>query len=865
MTTAIIGRLKSPDARAVLSAASYLLELAVIAASYFGLANIALLLPATNPAATPLWPPTGVALCLVLLCGYRVWPAIFLGAFSASAFSVDGMTMASLPEAAAVGVATAAAASAGAWLINRWSNGRKTFDTPAGIVKCMAIIVVTALISSAIAWWGSRLAQELVAREFAAQELAHNVAPADLFAGSIVPWIKWWLADAAGTAILTSAILLWANTPLHQISKLGILELVIVILVAGTIGAIAGGALIGNDLAALLPYREAFGFLIFVPLAWAALRGNQRDAAAATLVFCGAAIWSVSAGSGALPAADLHRSLILLPALSIAALIVSLMLAATAATQRQTQAALAATQSHLTSQLNQTQLAFRSLKQHFQIFIEGATDYAIFVLDPTGHVTSWNGNAHKIIGYEADEILGKHFAILYRPDERRAGVPNRALELAVRHGKHEIEGWRVRKNSAPFFVTGALTAIRDDHDNLIGFANVLRDATERRDTQEKLVEAREQLAMSQKMEAIGKLTGGIAHDFNNLLMIIGGNAQTFKRLLDPKLPRAIEAIQTAAKRGESLTRQLLTFSRRQHLSPTVVDLNASIRNMRTLIESSLRGNIVYKEQIEAGIDRVKIDLAELELAIVNVAVNARDAMPNGGVFSVTVCNVKADGSINKDQSENFVALEFSDTGMGIPPSLLTRIFDPFFTTKEVGKGTGLGLSQVYGFAHQAGGTVQADSTVGQGTTITIYLPASTEAEAVEIATANDEAAGERHPVVLVVDDSVEVAEVTSSLFEHLGYETVYRKSADEALKLLAEGASVDLVFSDIVMPGTIDGVGLAHEVRSRYPGLPVMLTTGYSAAAAAAPSGLRILPKPFDSDTLRSFIQDTMDGSALAH
>ncbi|MFZ3354237.1 MAG: ATP-binding protein, partial [Xanthobacteraceae bacterium] len=256
---------------------------------------------------------------------------------------------------------------------------------------------------------------------------------------------------------------------------------------------------------------------------------------------------------------------------------------------------------------------------------------------------------------------------------------------------------------------------------------------------------------------------------------------------------------------------------------------------------------------------------ELELAIVNVAVNARDAMPNGGVFSVTVCNVKADGGINTDQSENFVALEFSDTGMGIPPSLLTRIFDPFFTTKEVGKGTGLGLSQVYGFAHQAGGTVQADSTVGQGTTITIYLPATTEAEAVEIATANDEAAGERHPVVLVVDDSVEVAEVTSSLFEHLGYETVYRESADEALKLLAEGASVDLVFSDIVMPGTIDGVGLAHEVRSRYPGLPVMLTTGYSAAAAAAPSGLRILPKPFDSDTLRSFIQDTMDGSALTH
>ena len=311
-----------------------------------------------------------------------------------------------------------------------------------------------------------------------------------------------------------------------------------------------------------------------------------------------------------------------------------------------------------------------------------------------------------IIGYKSDEIIGKHFGILYRPDERRAGEPNRALELAIRNGKHEVEGWRIRKNGTPFFVTGTLTAIRDDDGNLLGLANVIRDATERRDAQEKLVEAREQLAMAQKMEAIGKLTGGIAHDFNNLLMIIGGNAQTFKRLLDPKLPRAIEAIQTAAKRGESLTRQLLTFSRRQHLSPTVVDLNASIRNMRTMIESSLRGNIVYNEELGPEVWPVKVDLAELELAIVNIAVNARDAMPNGGTFTLTAGNVTTNDELDGDrQNEDFVAIEFSDTGMGIPPNLLSKIFDPFFTTKEVGKGTGLGLSQVYGFAHQAGGTV----------------------------------------------------------------------------------------------------------------------------------------------------------------
>src|SRR5690349_20488019 len=254
------------------------------------------------------------------------------------------------------------------------------------------------------------------------------------------------------------------------------------------------------------------------------------------------------------------------------------------------------------------------------------------------------------------------------------------------------------------------------------------------------------------MEAIGKLTGGIAHDFNNLLMIIGGSAQIFARLLDPKLPKAIEAIQTAAKRGESLTRQLLTFSRHQHLSPTIVDLNASIKNMRTMIESSLRGNIVYKENIGDGVAPVKADLAELELAIVNIAVNARDAMPSGGTFTLSLSEVTGPTDAQGNQLEGgFAAIRFGDTGAGIPPNLLSKIFDPFFTTKEVGKGTGLGLSQVYGFVHQAGGTIKVDSKVGEGTTFVIYLPVCAERET---AVMNGIARAEpQRPRVLVVDDN----------------------------------------------------------------------------------------------------------------
>ena len=323
--------------------------------------------------------------------------------------------------------------------------------------------------------------------------------------------------------------------------------------------------------------------------------------------------------------------------------------------------------------------AFGRIRATVHEAVRGLTPGQLTVrLDPQGRVASWNSTAQKIIGYTSEEIVGKHFSILYRPDERRGSVPIQALELAVQKGRHEVEGWRTRKDGTPFFVTGVLTAIHDENAKLIGFASIFRDATERLDTQEKLVEAREQLAMAQKMEAIGKLTGGIAHDFNNLLMIIGGNAETFKRLLDPKLPRAIEAIQTAAKRGESLTRQLLTFSRRQHLKPTVIDLNAGIRNMRPMIESSLRGNIIYKEKLGAALWPAKIDLAELQLAIVNIAVNARDAMPNGGTFTVSADNLTANKDVDQNrQSADFVALQFSDSGTGIPPDLVSKIFDPW--------------------------------------------------------------------------------------------------------------------------------------------------------------------------------------------
>lgn len=821
--------------RSAPNAAIYLLELVTVVASYLGLAELELVLPAINPTATPLWPPSGFALALLLLRGYRIWPAILLGSFFSHA-----MVARSLLAAGLIGVGTLFAALAGTWLISRWANGRKAFETPIGVTTfALVSFAATAIIGSAAA-------------------LGEIVLANDISFANSVSWTIWWLADAAGSLIIAPVIVLWAMTPLRPFSKRHLTEAVAMFIVAAAIGLLAFGPQTDDRLLNdLQPYRSLLGFLILLPLLWAGLRGNQWNAATVAFIFCGIAVWGFAIGSKPFPKTDLIGSLLTLLALSIGVPLSALILSAAIAVRRGVETRLLSAQDQLNRQLAQTNQALESSRRHYQILIEGVVDYAVFVIDTAGRVASWNDAAMQIIGYTANEVMGKHFGMFYRPDERRAGEPNRSLELAIQRGKHEVEGWRIRKNGTLFFVTGSVTSIVNDDGTLVGFVNIIRDATERRDTQEKLVQTREQLAMAQKMEAIGKLTGGIAHDFNNLLMIIGGNAQTFKRLLDPKLPRAIEAIQTAAKRGESLTRQLLTFSRRQHLRPTVVDLNDCINNMRTMIESSLRGNIVYDERNDKNVWPVKVDLAELELAIVNIAVNARDAMPSGGTFSIAVGNVTSvDGANPLD--EGFVAIEFSDSGTGIPPDLLSRVFDPFFTTKEVGKGTGLGLSQVYGFAHQSGGMVKADSKVGQGTTITIYLPALPAGEIADKDISTKDAPRSPRPAVLIVDDSAEVAEVTSSLFEHLGYDTMYRESAEAALELLGDGTKIDLVFSDIVMPGTIDGVRLASEIKSQYPNLPVVLTTGYSEAAQAAPEDLRILRKPFDADALRVFIQDAM-------
>jgi PAS domain S-box-containing protein len=485
-------------------------------------------------------------------------------------------------------------------------------------------------------------------------------------------------------------------------------------------------------------------------------------------------------------------------------------------------------------------------ERNFRLLVEGVADYALYMLDPTGVVTSWNIGGQRIKGYSPAEIIGQHFSRFYTEVDRANGKPLRALGIAREQGRYEEEGWRVRKDGTFFWASVIIDPIYEDG-KLVGFAKITRDITERRETQLKLEQMHQQLAESQKLDALGQLTGGVAHDFNNLLMIISGSLHTLKKAVgdDPRYQRALSAIEGATKRGASLTNQLLTFARRQSVNPQAVDVAERIDAVREVLDAAVGSAVTLHFDIDPGISPVMVDVAEFETALVNLVVNARDAM-TGGVISISAHNNAPGGAADA----GYVAISVEDTGSGIAPDILSKIFDPFFTTKPIGKGTGLGLSQVHGFAHQAGGTVKVASELGKGTRVTILLPQK-EAAPVAADASTVETGGSG--IVLLVEDNPDVASVSAGLLEQLGY-TVRRVANAEAALREIELDSIDLVFSDIVMPGQMDGLGLARHLKAVRPRLPILLASGYSDAALSVRGDFPILRKPYEIHELSQAI-----------
>ncbi len=456
-----------------------------------------------------------------------------------------------------------------------------------------------------------------------------------------------------------------------------------------------------------------------------------------------------------------------------------------------------------------------------------------------GYFISINPAWERTLGWSEEEIKAFHVDELRHPDdaahswagrgELARGVPTVRMENRFRH-----------KDGSWCWIAWTLTT----DDGLIYVAG--RDITSEKESAAALQRAQQQLANAQKMEALGQLTGGVAHDFNNIMMIVSGYAQSLQgSLQDPKKVRALQAIQAAISRGENLTRQLLSFSRHQPLQPTVLNPSEAIDGIRDVLSGSANGSIKLTVEIPQDTWPIFVDKSEFALALVNLGINARDAMPNGGELAISCENrqLSTSGS-STGLSGDFVALKVVDTGCGIPASILPKVFDPFFTTKEVDKGTGLGLSQVYGFSRRSGGTVLIDSVLGCGTTVTMYLPRSFELPSSVIHSSVDPR-GKRSGTILVVEDNEEVRGAAVGLLQQLGYRTFEVNSAAAALEKLGSGVNVDLVFTDIVLPGTIDGLKLAAELQSRYPRIPVLLTTGY-ARRIASELPHRVLRKPYD-------------------
>lgn len=373
------------------------------------------------------------------------------------------------------------------------------------------------------------------------------------------------------------------------------------------------------------------------------------------------------------------------------------------------------------------------------------------------------------------------------------------------------------------------------------------------------------LKQAQRLEAVGHLTGGVAHDFNNLLMVVKGNLDRLRRYpMEERQKRSLDAIETAAGRGASLVRQLLSFSRQQTHEPEVVDLSRYLLDLQDMLRSSLRGDIAIDMRLPPGLWNTKVDLNELELAILNIAVNARDAMPDGGQLLIEGWNLNLrDPDVVGLQGE-YVALSLTDTGSGIPEDVLPHVFEPFYTTKDVGKGTGLGLSQVYGFARQSGGTATALAEPGRGTTITLYLPRTIEAASDASDRDHETPIRSGHGHILLVEDNADIADVTRASLEEIGFHVTHAGDAQSALAVLRSGARIDLVFSDIVMPGALNGVDLARIIRREQPTLPVLLATGYSdVAQAATDDGFTILRKPYDLAELSACIDRVLGFTPL--
>jgi PAS domain S-box-containing protein len=510
------------------------------------------------------------------------------------------------------------------------------------------------------------------------------------------------------------------------------------------------------------------------------------------------------------------------------------------------------------------------IKRQLNVLIEAVTDYAIYMLDANGNVQTWNTGAERIKGYSAEEIIGKNFAVFYTNEDKHAEKHLTALKAADREGRYEAEGWRVRKDGSQFWVNALVYPIRGERGDLTGYVKVTRDITEKLRREDALERAQNAALQSQKMEAVGQLTGGVAHDFNNLLTSILGTAELLNQRneLAEDVKAHLLSIIRSAERGASLTQRLLAFSRRQALEPRLIDVNRLVGGMSDLLRRTLGESVSIETILAGGLWKTLVDPNQLENALLNLAINARDAMASGGKLTIETGNTYLDDDYVAMHPEvtagQYVLIAVSDTGFGMSAEVIARAFEPFYTTKPEGQGTGLGLSQVYVFAKQSGGHIKIYSELGCGTSVKIYLPRdSSEANLFERSRPRVDvsvlADGE---TILVVEDDEDVRNFTRTALISLGYRVYEASDAVSGLQMLVEHPQILLLLSDVGLPG-MNGRRLAEEAHARRPEIKVLYTTGYARNAIVhhglIDPGVNLLPKPYTIQALGRKVRQVLE------
>lgn len=503
--------------------------------------------------------------------------------------------------------------------------------------------------------------------------------------------------------------------------------------------------------------------------------------------------------------------------------------------------------------------SLRRSEEQFRLLVQGVTDYAIYMLSPDGIVTNWNAGAQRIKGYRPEEVVGTHFSRFFLDEDRAADLPGTALATAAAEGRFESEGWRLRKDGTRFWANAVVDPIRDADGHIIGFAKITRDMTEKRSAQLALDRAREELFQAQKLDAIGQLTGGVAHDFNNLLMVVLNSLELLRRRVpdDEKTGRLIDNAVQGVRRGVTLTQRMLAFARRQALSPVRVDPRALVQGMRDLIEGSIGSTIRIVLDFPEHVPSIMVDANQLELALLNLALNARDAMPDGGELRIAARTATvAPDDASRMAAGDYVCLSITDTGSGMSDETLAHAMEPFFTTKGPGKGTGLGLPMVHGLAAQSGGRFVLRSAPGAGTTAELWLPvAGPQAAPAALARSTPGIAPDSPSMVVVaVDDDELVLAGTVAMLEELGHTVLAATSAMQALDLLQASGRVDLVITDHAMPG-LTGLELIQRLKRDHPGVATILASGFAEALDGPGPALHRLAKPFDQATLAERIR----------